>query len=105
MRIDPSQVIVTAGESFGTTAHTSYVHHRDFPEVTGEGSSPEEAAAHLTDRLSLTLDHASSFWRRDCIMQALEDVQAFVERIRDQPKDQPVTATATGLKVDPEPGP
>jgi hypothetical protein len=73
----PDQVIVTpAGHSI-LASHAAEVHHRDFPEVRGEGDSPEDAAARLADQLARTLDSAPSAWRREWLEQAIEDVRAF----------------------------
>jgi hypothetical protein len=60
--------------------HASCVHHRDFPEVRGEGRSPEDAAVRLAELLSRTLDNAPSGWRREILERAIGDVRAFAER-------------------------
>ena len=78
MLANPSQVIVTMEVYPVLAVHASSVHHRDFPEVRGEGCSPKAAAARLTELLSLTLDNAPSEWRRETIQRAIEDVRAFV---------------------------
>lgn len=89
MLANPNQVIVTA-EGFPDSSHRiTYTHHRAFPEVRGEGDSPEAAAIHLADRLALTLDHAPSHWRHDGICQAIEDVQAFARESRRSQVDAP----------------
>lgn len=80
MFADPSQVIVTTEECTRPSVHTSYVHHRDFPEVRGEGESLKEAADRLVERLSLGFDHAPSQWRQESLRQAIEDVRAFAEQ-------------------------
>ncbi len=77
---NPSQVITTTQEFGSCTGHTSYVHHRDFPEIRGEGESPKDAAEQLAERLFLTLDHAPSAWRRESVQKAIEDVRAFAEQ-------------------------
>ena len=75
MDADPTRVIVT----IGATAHTTQVHHRDFPEVRSEGETAEVAATHLANQLVRALDSAPP-WRRQGIEQALADVQAFAQR-------------------------
>jgi hypothetical protein len=82
MTSHPDQVIVSIEDHAYASVHSSCVHHRDLPEVRGEGVSPEEAAARLGALLSQTLDNAPSDWRRAIIEQAIEDVRAFVERGR-----------------------
>ena len=49
MEIDLSRVIVSSG----ATAHTTQVHHRDFPEIRADGGSAKEAASHLANKLTL----------------------------------------------------
>jgi predicted RNase H-like HicB family nuclease len=82
MTSNPSQVIVVVEEHQRASVHGLSAHHRDFPEVRGQGSSREEAAARLSELLSLTLDSAPSDWRRQSIQQAIEDVRAFCGRDR-----------------------
>jgi hypothetical protein len=82
MSCDPDQVIITpAGHSI-LAVHASAVHHRDFPEVQGEGHSPEAAATRLAEMLARTLDSVPSDWRREKLQQAIEDVRAFAGRDR-----------------------
>jgi hypothetical protein len=76
MDTDPSKVIVTI---VGSTS-SALVHHRDFPEIRAEGSSPKEAASFLVHQLSRALDSALIDWRRDLVTEAIADVQAFVEQ-------------------------
>jgi hypothetical protein len=76
MATDQSRVIV----AIGATAHTTSVHHRDFPEIRAEGETPEVAATHLANQLTRALDSALTQWRRETIGQAIADVQAFVAR-------------------------
>ncbi len=56
------------------------LHHRDFPEVQGEGDSLEDAAVQLAGLLERTLDSAPSDWRREGLERAIEDVRAFANR-------------------------
>jgi hypothetical protein len=76
MDTDVKRVVVT----ISGTASAACVHHRDFPEIRAEGSSPEEAAAHLVNKLTSTLDSALTDWRRQSVDQAIADVKAFVEQ-------------------------
>jgi hypothetical protein len=82
MLSNPDQVVLMpAGHSI-LPVHGSAVHHREYPEVRGEGSSPEDAAARLADMLARTLDSAPSDWRREQLERAIEDVRAFAHRHR-----------------------
>ena len=76
MDTDLNRVIVTISGS--STA--ACVHHRDFPEIRAEAGSPEEAAAHLVNKLACALDSALTDWRRQSVDQAIADVRAFVEQ-------------------------
>lgn len=76
MAIDLSRVIVATG----ATAHTTSVHHRDFPEIRADGETPVVAATHLSNQLTRALDSALTQWRRESIVQAIADVQAFVDK-------------------------
>jgi hypothetical protein len=82
MTSDTSQIIVTTESQIYNSIHGLSVRHRDFPEIRGEGSSPEDAAARLAERLTRTLDSAPSDWRRGIIERAIEDVRAFTLRRR-----------------------
>ncbi len=84
MMPDPSRVIVTTGDYPFQSVHALSVHHRDFPEVRGEGGSPADAAAHLAELLSRTLDSVPSDWHRVILERAIEDVRAFVRRVRSE---------------------
>ena len=76
MDTDVKRVIVT----ISSTSSAACVHHRDFPEIRAEGSSPEEAADHLVNKLACALDSALTDWRRQSVDQAIADVRAFVEK-------------------------
>ena len=82
MTSNPGQVIVSNEDLTRRSIPSLAVHHRDFPEVRGEGGSPKDAASRLTQLLSLTLDSAPSDWRRAIIEQAIEDVRAFADQGR-----------------------
>ena len=80
MTSNPSEVIVIAENCCFDSVHGSSVHHRDFPEVRGEGSSPADAAEHLAQQLARTLDSAPSDWRREILNRAIDDLRAFTKR-------------------------
>jgi hypothetical protein len=79
MMSDPSQVISSTGDHPFHLIHSLSVYHRNFPEVRGEGSTPEDTAARLAALLSRTLDNVSSDWRRVILERAIEDVRAFAK--------------------------
>jgi hypothetical protein len=81
MDTDLSRVIVAISGS----SSTSFVHHRDFPEIRAEGGSAKEAASNLINKLACTLDSALTDWRRETIDHAIADVKAFVAQKEDVP--------------------
>ncbi len=79
MTPNPAQVILT-GEDLGrSSVHRIAARHRSFPEVHGVGDSARIAAVRLEEHLQRTLDNASSGWRREMILGAIEDVRAFAQ--------------------------
>ena len=82
MLSNPDQVVVTPAGSSALAVHAAVVHHRDFPEVQGEGVSPEDAASRLADLLARSLDSVPSDWHRETVERAIEDVRAFATRVR-----------------------
>jgi hypothetical protein len=81
MLTDTTQVIVNECDCACHTVPMTRVHHRQFPEVWGEGRTMAEGTLHLIHRLELFLEGAGSNYRRDAIRQALADVHAFQTRI------------------------
>jgi len=77
---NPRQVIFSTGECVWHTSNSISAHHRDFPEIRGEGEMPRGAAEQLTERLTTALDGAGFGWHRTYIENAIEDVKAFVEQ-------------------------
>jgi hypothetical protein len=82
MTLDENRVIVNTEDYAFPAIHCLSVHHRDYPEIRGEGRSPEDAAARLAEHLFRTLDNAPSDWRRENLMRAIEDVRVFATRDR-----------------------
>jgi hypothetical protein len=79
-----SQIIVATEDHALHALHTLSVHHRVFPEVRGEGGSPEDAALRLGELLARTLDSAPSDWHRVILERAIEDVRAFAKPDRSE---------------------
>ena len=61
---NPGQWSFQTEDYLFNSVHGLSVYHRDFPEVRGEGGSPEDAAVRLAEVLSRTLDGVPSNWRR-----------------------------------------
>lgn len=75
MKPDITSVVVTGGQ----TAGAAEVHHREFPEIRADGENARDAAAHLALQLTRALDSALTPWRRDSLLTAIADVEAFVQ--------------------------
>jgi hypothetical protein len=79
---NPNQVIVVPEGQGALLFHGMSAHHREFPEVHAEGTSPKAAAERLAELLARSLDNAPSDWRRQTLEQAIEDVRAFAANDR-----------------------
>lgn len=80
MFANANHVIFTRNECECPLAHTSYAHHRNYPEIRTEGESPRVAAAQLANWLARALDGAPIGWRRSDLELALADARAFIEQ-------------------------
>ena len=80
MSADPRRIIVTESCCHACDVHTVLVHHRNFPEMRMEGMSAEQAADHLADRLTATLDSVADPSHCAAVRVALDDTRAFLDR-------------------------
>ena len=80
MTLNANRVIVNTEDYAFHAIHGLSVHHRDYPEIRGEGRSAEDAAVRLGEHLSRSLDNAPSDWRRESLTRAIEDVRVFAMR-------------------------
>lgn len=78
MSANPTQIIVTTEVWVGHPVSTIHAHHRNFPEIQAEGETPLAAAAELAHQLQQALEGVSDPWHRSTVVQAMEDLQAFV---------------------------
>ncbi len=78
MNADSRRIIVTETCCPSCSIHTVHVHHQDFPELRVEALSAERAAGHLANRLKAALDTVSEPSRREAVLRALADAQAFL---------------------------
>ncbi len=53
------------------------VHHRDFPEIRGEGETTSQGLARLSGHLDRAREHASEPWQLEAIDRARLDVRAY----------------------------
>jgi hypothetical protein len=77
---DDLLVIEAGGSPTRPGVPLTLVHHRDLPELRGEGLARREAAGgllwHLTAERGCVLDG----WRRELLERVIGDVEAFLER-------------------------
>ena len=59
--------------------HTT-LYHRAFPELCGEGETPQERAEDLIRRLTNEKDTQADTWHRESVERAIADIQAFREK-------------------------
>jgi hypothetical protein len=76
MITETSKVTATAG----ATPDSVQIYHNDFPSLTADGDSIEDAAANLVGQLSREINDMPDDSRRDTLRQAIAEVQAFIER-------------------------
>lgn len=55
----------------------SHVHHREFPEISGEGETTGQGVIRLAHQLDRAREHAREVWQRNAIDQAIQDVKTF----------------------------
>jgi len=58
--------------------HEIRVHHRDCPEVYGEGETPREAALDLLRRLFSEWDCVASVWHRQNLERIIAETEEFL---------------------------
>jgi len=82
MTAESSRVIAVPCESPGCPGvHLTRVHHRDFPELHGEGETPYEAALVLLRHLVSEGGRITDGWHQDVLEQVVAEVRAFVDRV------------------------
>src|SRR4051812_32119218 len=87
------------GEAWWGHVRAAEVRHRDFPEIRGEGESPEAALRDLARRLTGVLDIAITRRHREQLERALGDVRSFVSAIgRENLREPSVLTCAASFK-------
>jgi hypothetical protein len=76
MEHNPGTSIIVTDGYWMHIRHTR-IHHRQYPEVRGEGASPAAAAAHLAKQLAGALDFCRGREAFEALVRALADVHAF----------------------------
>jgi hypothetical protein len=71
-------VIVDGEFSECLGVHEIRVHHRDWPELHGEGETPREAVEHLLRQLFTQGDSVASSWRREGLERVIAETQEFL---------------------------
>ncbi|WP_406695641.1 TIGR03067 domain-containing protein [Singulisphaera sp. Ch08] len=82
MMAELSRVIAVTCESPGCPGvHQSRVHHRDFPELYGEGETPYDAALILLKHLLTESGMIADGWHHEILDQVIAEVRSFVDRV------------------------
>jgi uncharacterized protein (TIGR03067 family) len=82
MAAERSAVIAVPGESAGCPGvSATRVHHRDFPELHGEGQTPYEAGLNLLHHLISEQGTIADGWRRAGLEQVIADIRSFLDRV------------------------
>jgi hypothetical protein len=75
-------VIAVPGQCSGSPGvSATRVHHRDFPELYGEGGTPYEAALNLLRHLITEQGAIANGWHRETLEQVIAEVRAFLDRV------------------------
>ncbi len=80
MNAEPKRIIVTESCCQRCGVHFVLLHHETFPEMRIEALSAERAAGHFVNRLKAILDSTPDPSRREPVLRALADAQAFLDR-------------------------
>jgi hypothetical protein len=60
------------------SVHAVLAHHRDFPEILGEGETPERAASSLLNHLTAAIDSVGGDRHREVVLRAILDVRTYL---------------------------
>ena len=75
-------MIAVPGESPGCPGvSATRVHHRDFPELHGEGETPFEAGLDLLRHLISEQGTIADGWHRESLEQVIADIRSFLDRV------------------------
>jgi hemoglobin len=80
MNADSKRLIVLASSCQACDVHTIRVHHQNFPELQLEGMTAAQAADHLANRLTTSLDSISDPTQSAAVRAAVADIRAFIDR-------------------------
>ncbi len=79
MMSDTSRVIVRGEDDPRQGSLRMNIHHQDFPELWAEGTTADEGARHLAERLGEACDWTCENWRREALRRALADVDEYLQ--------------------------
>ncbi len=72
--LEAEKIVVTTN----STTNLVQIHHREVPELQGEGATQPEAAAALADHLTHQIEGVADHFHRGVFLRVLDDVLAFV---------------------------
>lgn len=79
MDTHPEPILEIKTRCLACDVQTYLVHHRTFPELQVEGLSADEAAKHLVNRLSATLEGTHIPQEREAVEAALAEARSFLD--------------------------
>ena len=75
MEVSHEELVIHESTCICSSVHTVTVHHRNFPELAVEATTPSRAVSLLEHLLERALDYGSETWRREALQQAVDDVR------------------------------
>lgn len=81
---ESSDVLVSHKTWGCMTCPVTHVHHREFPDIVGEGSSVTEGIEHLVFQLHRAREHFRGTWHNDAIDKAINDVACYRKTVASQ---------------------
>jgi hypothetical protein len=80
--VQETSTIIVAGESFTNEGiPIRHAHHREYPEIRGEGETSLQSVIRLAHQLGRAREHAREAWQREDIEHAIRDVKDYHSRL------------------------
>ena len=83
MLTESGSIIIMTGRCPDCDTHHARVHHRFYPETSGIGDTPREAAENLIHRLTAESGVRADRWHTEGVNQAIAELCAYVKQAAD----------------------